>query len=76
MKNIHTSGDIVVSVVPYHKGQVFTILEGFVETPTSQVCCKLLNLETGEIVEEPQHWFELFNYDLHNRMLKGESACF
>ena len=76
MKNIHTSGDIVVSVVPCHKGQVFTILQGFVETPSSQVCCKLLNLETGEIVEEPQHWFKLFNHDLHKRMLKGESACF
>ena len=37
MKNIHTSGDTVVSVVPYHKGQVFTILEGFVETPQAQV---------------------------------------
>ena len=61
MKN----GDTVVSVVLCHKGQVFTVLEGFVETSQAQVCCKLLNLETGEIVEEPQHWFQLFNYDLH-----------
>ena len=74
MKNRHTSGDTVVSVVPYHKGQVFTILEGFIETPQAQLCCKLLNLETGEIVEEPQHWFQPFNYDLHNKMLKGESV--
>lgn len=74
MKNRHTSGDTVVSVVPCHKGQVFTILKGFVETPQAQVCCKLLNLETGETVEEPQHWFQPFNYDLHNRMLKGESV--
>ena len=74
MKNTHSSGDIVVSVVPYHKGQIFTILEGFVETPTSQVCCKLLNIETGEVVEEPEYWFEPFNYDLYERMLKGESV--
>ena len=68
------NGDIVVSVVPYHKGQVFMVMKNYVKTPSAQICAEFLNIETGEIEQYPQYWFDLYDYDLYERMKRGESA--
>ena len=68
------NGDIVVSVVPYHKGQVFMVMKNYVETPSAQNCAEFLNIETGEIEQYPQYWFMSYDYDIYERMKRGESA--
>ena len=68
------NGDIVVSVVPYHKGQVFMVMKNYVKHSSAQNCAEFLNIETGEIEPYPQYWFKLYDYDIYERMKRGESA--
>ena len=68
------NGDIVVSVVPCHKGQVFMVIKNYVVTPQAQVCAEFLNIETGETEQYPQYWFMSYDYDIYERMKRGESA--
>ena len=75
MRLHHNNGDIVVSVVPYLKGQIYTVLENYTtESGQAQRCCKLLNLRTNEVVIHPEHWFQTYKYDLYIRMIRGESV--
>ena len=49
--------DIVVATADCIRGQRFRVLENRACNGSAQECCKLVNVETGEIEIYPEHWF-------------------